>query len=150
MGIYLKWNHSKRRTEDELGVITESGTGMITRIQAIDIYMENETDTEEESDPGLRIQVGETANKNPNGVTRVPPQARTRRMRMWKLRVLNFKHDVSRLDRKPGAGKQTEHMITTESTAWIKTDRMGQVLDDSCPGIRRGKEEIDRREGREA
>ena len=129
---------------------TESGTGMRTRIMAINIYMENETEREEESDPGLRIQVGETANKNPNGVTCVPPQARTRRMRMWKPRVLNFKQEVSRLDREPGAGKQTGHMITGESTAWIKTDRMGQGLEDSCPGIGRRKEEIERREGREA
>ena len=90
MGIELKWNHRKRRTEDELGRRTESGTGMRTRIMAIDIYMENETEREEESDPGLRIQVGETADKNPNGVTCVPPQARTRRMQMWQPRVLIF------------------------------------------------------------
>ena len=114
---------------------TESGTGMRTRIMAIDIYMENETEREEESDPGLRIQVGETADKNLNGVTCVPPQARTRRKRMWKPRVLNYKQKVSQLNRTQGAGKQTGHMITGESTAWIKTDRMGQGYKDSCPGI---------------
>ena len=78
---------------------------------AIDIYMENETEREEESDPGLRIQVGETADKNPNGVTCVLPQVRTRRMQMWQPRVFIFKHEVPWLDREPGAGKQTGHMI---------------------------------------
>ena len=96
---------------------TDSGTGMKTRLMAININMENEAEREEESDPDLRIQVGETADKNPNGVTCVPPQARTRRMRMWKPRVLNFKQEVSRQDRVQGAGKLTGHMITGQSTA---------------------------------
>ena len=69
---------------------TESGTGMGTRLMANNLNMENEAEGEEESDPDLRIQVGETADKNPNGVTCVPPQARTRRMQMWQPRVLIF------------------------------------------------------------
>ena len=32
----------------------------------------------------------------------------------------------------------------------MKTDRKEQGLEDSCPGIGRRKEEIERREGREA
>ena len=67
---------------------TESGTGMRTRLMAININMENEAEREEESDPDLRIQVGESAGKNPNRVTCVLPQVRTRRMQMWQPRVL--------------------------------------------------------------
>ena len=56
---------------------TESGTGMGTRLLASNLNMENEAEIEEESDPDLRIQVGESTGRDPNGVKCVLPRVRT-------------------------------------------------------------------------
>ena len=46
---------------------TESRTGMGTRLMANNLNMENEAEREEESDPDLRIQVGESTGRNRMG-----------------------------------------------------------------------------------
>ena len=70
---------------------TESGTEMGTRLLVSNLNMESEAEGEEESDPDLRIQVGESSGGDPNGVRCVLLRVGTGRMRMRQPRELVLK-----------------------------------------------------------